>query len=169
MKKLTDIICDIDGRTFGELLEEIIKSCEPYKSDGDCIDNPDSLDEVWQKVKECPADASEVSKLLYWISEVWSAEHRLRFQSNLGFRFRPLLNNLGLAISTLTMITEFRTRGYKIIRGQVMNIEKSKELITEAIEYLKGYLSGTDLIFPRIDIVRARINLHKALKELEGK
>lgn len=121
MKKLTDVVYNVDGSTFGGLLERIIEDCEQYKKD---IDNPDSLDEVWQKVKECPADPDKASKLFHWISEVWSVEQHLKYQSNFGFRFRPLFDNLGLAISTLTMIKELRARGY----GVIEEWERSKEL-----------------------------------------
>lgn len=124
MKKLTDVICNVDGCTFGELLEKIIENCEQYKNEEDCIDNPGSLDEVWKKVKDCPTDVDKASKLFHWISEVWLVEQHLKYQSNFGFRFRSLLDNLGLVISTLTMIRELRSRGYRVIEKW----RKSKEI-----------------------------------------
>lgn len=135
MKMLTEVICNKDGCTFGELLGKIIESCEQYKND---LDNPDSLDDVWLKVKECPADIDKASKLFHWISEVWSVEQHLRYQSNFGLRFRSLLNNLGLAVSTLTMIKELKTRGYRVIKeGRINNNLKDLQVGDQIILEVK--------------------------------
>lgn len=48
-----------------------------------------------------------------------------------------------------------------------MNKEKVKELTMEAFNYLQGILVGSDVIHCRIDIKKAQIKLHQALKELE--
>lgn len=48
-----------------------------------------------------------------------------------------------------------------------MSKQKAKQLVAEALDYIQGYLVGSNIIYCRIDIKKAKIRLINALKELE--
>lgn len=103
MKKLVDVVCKGYDNTLGESLEHVIKNCNMYKDEPNVIDDPSSLDVVWKKFKECPATIEDAHKLHEWINKEWLEKHALAYTSMLGFSFRPILGDLGLAIATMIM------------------------------------------------------------------
>lgn len=52
-------------------------------------------------------------------------------------------------------------------RRKQMSKQKAKQLVAEALDYIQGYLVGSNIIYCRIDIKKAKIRLINALKELE--
>ena len=102
MRKLIDVKCKGFPNTVGESLENVIENCNRYKNEEGAIDNPDALDEVWNKIRECPAIIDDAHALYRWINE-WLDINHLAYTSMLGFSFRPILGNIGLAISQMTM------------------------------------------------------------------
>ena len=100
MRKLTEIGVKNFGHTLGQALESCKKSCEMYKNDTTAIDKPESLNELWKMIEECPARLED-AKVLQECMNQWYDDHLINFRTMLGFTLQPLWGSVGLAISTL--------------------------------------------------------------------
>ena len=102
MRKLTEVKVKNFDETLGESLNKVKNACELYKDDKTAIDDPNSLDELYELVEDCDATIEDAEALQDDMN-TWYDEHLINFRSMLGFSLQPLWGSVGLALSTLQM------------------------------------------------------------------